>query len=138
MWDWRLKGEEWIALDSHFWYTPKSRMFFQKTHLSLYTWKAFVQLYHSWDRQKLRIKFNFGVYDKEKLPVAGALRNFVKFTGKQLCQSLFLDKVAGLRPEAYNFIKKETLAQVLSCEFCEISKNTFSYRTPPVAASEID
>ena len=34
-----------------------------------------------------------------------------------------------------NFIKKETLAQVFSCEFCEISKNTFSYRTPPVAAS---
>ena len=31
--------------------------------------------------------------------------------------------------------KIETLAQVLSCEFCEISKNTFSYRTPPVAAS---
>ena len=34
-----------------------------------------------------------------------------------------------------NFIKKETPAQVISCEFCEISKNTFSYRTPPVAAS---
>ena len=34
-----------------------------------------------------------------------------------------------------NFIKKETLAQVFSCEFCEISKNTFSYRTPPAAAS---
>ena len=32
-------------------------------------------------------------------------------------------------------IKIETLAQVFSCEFCEISKNTFSYRTPPVAAS---
>ena len=30
-----------------------------------------------------------------------------------------------------NFIKKETLAQVLSCGFCEISKNTFFYRTPP-------
>ena len=28
-------------------------------------------------------------------------------------------------PEAYNFIKKETLAQVFSCEFCEISKSTF-------------
>ena len=26
---------------------------------------------------------------------------------------------------AYNFIKKETLAQVFSYEFCEISKNTF-------------
>ena len=31
--------------------------------------------------------------------------------------------------------KKETPAQVFSCEFCEISKNTFSYRTTPVAAS---
>ena len=29
------------------------------------------------------------------------------------------------RPEACNFIKKEILAQVFSCEFCEISKNTF-------------
>ena len=27
--------------------------------------------------------------------------------------------------EACNFIKKETLAQEFSCEFCEISKNTF-------------
>ena len=33
------------------------------------------------------------------------------------------------------FIKKETLAQVLSCEFYEISKNNFSYRTPSAAAS---
>ena len=32
-------------------------------------------------------------------------------------------------------LEKETLAQVFSCEFCEISKNTFSYRTPPVVAS---
>ena len=28
-------------------------------------------------------------------------------------------------------VKKETLAQVLSCEFCEISKNTYYYRTSP-------
>ena len=28
-------------------------------------------------------------------------------------------------PEACNFIKKETLTQVFSCEFCEICKNTF-------------
>ena len=31
---------------------------------------------------------------------------------------------------------KKSLAQVFSCEFCGISKNTFSYRTPLVAASE--
>ena len=35
-----------------------------------------------------------------------------KFTGKYLLESC-------------NFIKKDTLAQVFSCEFCEISKNTF-------------
>ena len=41
------------------------------------------------------------------------------------------------RPEASNLIKKETLAQVFSCEFCEIFKTTFFYRTPLVAASVI-
>ena len=34
-----------------------------------------------------------------------------------------------------NFIEKETLAQVYSCEFCEICKSTFSYRTPTLAYS---
>ena len=37
------------------------------------------------------------------------------------------------RPEvqlqACSFIKKETLKQAFSCEFCKISKNTFSYKT---------
>ena len=27
----------------------------------------------------------------------GALKNFIKFTGKQLCKSLFFNKVAGLK-----------------------------------------
>ena len=38
-------------------------------------------------------------------------------------------------PPACNFILKEALLQLLSCEFCKISKNTFYCRTPPVAAS---
>ena len=64
----------------------------------------------------------------------GVLRNFEKFTGKHLLRSLFFNKVAGLRPatllkrrlwaKACNVIKKETLAQVFSYEFCEISKDT--------------
>ena len=53
----------------------------------------------------------------------GVLRNFRKFTGKHLCQSLFFNKVAGLR--LATLLKKETLAQVFSCDFCEIYKNTF-------------
>ena len=32
-------------------------------------------------------------------------------------------------------IKRETLTQVFSCEFCEISKNTFSYSAPLGALS---
>ena len=36
-----------------------------------------------------------------------------------------------------NSIEKETLALLFSCKFWEISKNTFLYRTPPVAASEL-
>ena len=39
-------------------------------------------------------------------------------------------------PEAHNFIKKETQAQVFAYEFCEIFKNTFFHRTPIVAALE--
>ena len=35
-----------------------------------------------------------------------------------------------------NFMKKETLAQVFSCEFCEISKNTFFTEHLWAAASE--
>ena len=52
---------------------------------------------------------------KDVLLKKGVLKNFVKFTGKHLCQSLFFNKVA----------EKETLVQVFSCEFCGISKNTF-------------
>ena len=60
----------------------------------------------------------------------GVLRNFAKFTGKHLCQSLCFN-----RPQACNFIKKETLAEVFSCEFCEISKKTFFTEHLWVAAS---
>ena len=37
--------------------------------------------------------------------------------------------------QACNFIKKEPLTQVFSCEFCKIFKNTFLYRTLLTAAS---
>ena len=34
-------------------------------------------------------------------------------------------------------MKEKALAQVVSCEFCEISSNNSFYRTPLVAASEL-
>ena len=62
----------------------------------------------------------------------GVPRNFAKFTGKDLHQSLFYNEVEGIRPTV--FTKKETLAQAFSCEFCKILKNTIFHGTPPVAA----
>ena len=49
------------------------------------------------------------------------------------CVKLSFLIVTCLRPAT--LLKKETLAQVFSCEICEISKNIFSNRTPLVAAS---
>ena len=40
-----------------------------------------------------------------------------------------------LKLQACNFIKKETLAQVFSCEFCEIFKSTFSTKHLQATAS---
>ena len=42
-------------------------------------------------------------------------------------------QIVGLGPAT--LLRKRILAQVFSCEFCEIYKNTFYYRTPVVAAS---
>ena len=47
----------------------------------------------------------------------GIPKKFAKCTGKHLCQSLFFNKVTDL-----NFIKKETLARVWRCSFCEFCK----------------
>ena len=49
------------------------------------------------------------------------LGNIAKFTGKHLCQGL----------------KKETLAKVFSCEFFEISKNTFFTEHLRTTASKV-
>ena len=47
----------------------------------------------------------------------GVLRNFAKFTGKHLCQSLFLNKSTG---QSAALLKKKILTQVFSYEFCKI------------------
>ena len=63
--------------------------------------------------QKFHIKTNFRSSRQEMFCKKDLLRNFATFTAKHL------------------FLCKDTLAQVLSCEFCGISKSTFSSPTPP-------
>ena len=48
--------------------------------------------------------------------------NFVKFTGKHLCRSLFFNEVAGLRSAAA--MKKKT-RQVVFCQFCQTFKQNY-------------
>ena len=57
----------------------------------------------------------------------GILKNFAKFTGKDLCQSLFSNKVASLRPAT--LLKK----RIWHSLFLRILRNF----TPPVAAPAI-
>ena len=47
----------------------------------------------------------------------GVLRNFAKFTGKQLCQSLFLNKVAGLRTAT--LLKKRLMHRCFPVNFAK-------------------
>ena len=73
---------------------------FPKTHLK----QATDSVLHLFLWRNVFIRFFFFSEEATK----DVLRNIAKFTGKLLCRSLFFNNVAGL---------------------CEISKNTFSYRT---------
>ena len=75
------------------------------------------------------IKKKSGIYTLKniiKMSKAVVQRYFVKKVFLEISQNSQENTCASVfRPQAYNFIKKETLAQVLSCEFCEISTYNF-------------
>ena len=56
-----------------------------------------------------------------------ALRNFAKFTGKHLCQSLFFDKVAGLKPAT--LLKRDSCFSVFLSILRNFQEHVF-YRIP--------
>ena len=53
----------------------------------------------------------------------GVLRNFLKLTGKHLCQSLFFNNVADLRPAI--LLKKETLHRWFPANFAKFLRTHF-------------
>ena len=99
----------------------------------IFFWK-FWKMYKN-TRNKIPDTENFRSSHRRCSVKKGVLRNPAKFTAKYLCQSLFFIKVAGLR--LATLLKKETLAQVFSCEFCEISKNIFFTELLWTTTSEI-
>ena len=53
----------------------------------------------------------------------GVIRNSTKFTGKHLCQSLFFNKVAGLRPAT--LLKKMLWNRCFPVNFVKFPRTTF-------------
>ena len=74
--------------------------------------------------------------------------NFAKFLRTPLLQSRVCDVQSSRETASINITTLVKLilfsstcsvqltCQVFSCEFCEVCKNTYSHRTPSVAASE--
>ena len=59
----------------------------------------------------------------EVLCKKGVLGNFAKFTGKHLCQSLFFNKVAGLRPAT--LLKKRLWHRCFPVNFAKFVRTPF-------------
>ena len=57
----------------------------------------------------------------------GVLRNFTKFAGKYLCQSLFFKKIAGLTPAT--LLKKRLWHRCFLVNFAKILRAPFSQNT---------
>ena len=89
-WIFWLKGLSFLW---RFW--TKSFIFFERN-----IWVSEIDQFNSWSIANQK-------QPSEVFYIKGVLRNFTKFTGKHLCQSLFFNKVAGLRHRCFpvNFVK---------------------------------
>ena len=63
----------------------------------------------------------------ETIILEEVLRNFKKFTGKHLCQSLFFNKVAGLRPAT--LLKKRLWHRCFPVNFVKFLRTPFLQNT---------
>ena len=59
---------------------------------------------------------------------AGVLKNFEKFNGKHLCQSLFFHKIAGLRTQVFTSTQK-LWHKCFPVNFMKLSRTLFSQNT---------
>ena len=98
------------------WFNDKIRLLIKE---KMTTYKYFPQsgndAYWKYYLKVLQDRLNNTSSRPEVFRNKGVLKNFAKFTGKHLCQSLI-----------FNLIKKETLAQVFSCEFVKFLRAPIS------------
>ena len=63
------------------------------------------------------------IADKQKQSSGGVLRNFAKFAGKHLCQTLFFNKVVDLRPAT--LLKKSLWHRCFPVNFAKFIRTPF-------------
>ena len=91
-------------------------------------WKC--SAYQLWKKTHLYWREHTFGYQKQPPEVfckKGVLRNFAKYTGKQLCQRLFFDKVAGLRP--VTLLKKSLRHKCFPVNFAKFPRTPFLQNT---------
>ena len=67
-----------------------------------------------------------GKFQNTETATGGVLKNFTKFTGKQLCQIFFYIKIAGLRPA--KLLKKRLRRRCFSVNFVNFLERLFCKR----------
>ena len=104
---------------------------FWRQHLKNLKWPYFVQhnsglseIVRIMDTNPTEVFCKKGVLRNCK---KGVLRNFTKFPGKQLCRSLFFNKVAGLRPAT--LLKKKPWHRCFPVNSVKFLRITFSQNT---------
>ena len=86
---------------------------------------TFILVRNRLEKQDTRFREAFPT--EKRVAIAFRSSHQPKSTGKRLYQNLFFNNVDGLT--LGTLLKNEALAQVLSCEFCKVSKDTFLQNT---------
>ena len=88
-------------------------------------------IFHTWE-QRDTPQYIRGAANRRFFKIV-VLKYFAIFTNVlQYSQEITCIGVSGLQ-----IYSKETPAQIFSCKYCEVLKNTIFHRTPAMAASEI-
>ena len=100
-------------------------------------WLDIVTLTHSWQRSMscgnmsvdLHCEWIHGFRSSHRRCSVrkGVLGNFIKFTGKHLCQNVFFNKVAGLRPAT--LLKRRLWHRCFPVNFVKFLRTTFLQNT---------
>ena len=114
-----------------FYRTPVNGYFCMYCRICKFTCILFLQKYKfnnllSYIAKVLLCEYNRSNHQRCSM-TKGVLKNFTKFTGKRPCQSLFFNKVAGLRHAT--LLKKRLWHRCFPVN-CAKSRKTLFYRTP--------